>query len=154
MWNNNGSGVRGDLKAVVRAILLDPEARAPRNPVASTFGKLKEPVLYVTNLLRASARTSDGVALRTPLATWARTSTTRRPCSTTTTPDYLVPGTDLSGPRSRSSTRRCTSLRVNCAYNLIYSGTCDTGAPVAVVCGPAPDATVPGAVGTRSTGQR
>ena len=42
---NNGSGVRGDIKAVVKAVLLDPEALTPRNPVTSTFGKLKEPVL-------------------------------------------------------------------------------------------------------------
>jgi len=50
-FNNNGSGVRGDMQAVVRAILLDPEARNP-SPNA-TFGKLKEPVLQVTNLMRA-----------------------------------------------------------------------------------------------------
>ncbi|MDB6071699.1 MAG: hypothetical protein JWL81_2870, partial [Verrucomicrobiales bacterium] len=50
---DNGSGVRGDLKAVVRAILLDPEARnaAPRNQPG--FGKLKEPVLRATQVLRA-----------------------------------------------------------------------------------------------------
>ena len=50
---DNGSGVRGDLKAVVRAILLDPEARnaAPRNQPG--FGKLKEPVLRASQVLRA-----------------------------------------------------------------------------------------------------
>ena len=50
---DNGSGVRGDLKAVVRAILLDPEARnqAPRQQPG--FGKLKEPVLRATQILRA-----------------------------------------------------------------------------------------------------
>lgn len=54
---NNGSGVRGDLKAVVRAILTDAEARSPRlnNP-----GKLKEPVLAMTSLARAIGFTTDG----------------------------------------------------------------------------------------------
>lgn len=42
VFANNGSGVRGDLKAVVRAILLDDEARAAPT---GTSGKLREPVL-------------------------------------------------------------------------------------------------------------
>jgi uncharacterized protein (DUF1800 family) len=52
-FNNNGAGVRGDMKAVIRAILLDPEARLlPRNQ-ATTYGKLREPVLRFTHLHRA-----------------------------------------------------------------------------------------------------
>jgi uncharacterized protein (DUF1800 family) len=50
---NNGSGVRGDLKAVVKAILLDPEARDPQMMHAPTFGKLREPFLRVVNFARA-----------------------------------------------------------------------------------------------------
>jgi uncharacterized protein (DUF1800 family) len=52
-FNNNGSGVRGDLKAVMKAILLDTEARDPANMESSTFGKLREPFLRVVNLARA-----------------------------------------------------------------------------------------------------
>lgn len=55
---NNGQGVRGDLRAVLRAILLDPEARdmsAINNP---TFGKLREPVIRLTHMLRACGATS------------------------------------------------------------------------------------------------
>jgi uncharacterized protein (DUF1800 family) len=49
---NNGSGVRGDLRAVVRAILLDTEART--DPGTSTsYGKLREPVLRLTGWARA-----------------------------------------------------------------------------------------------------
>jgi uncharacterized protein (DUF1800 family) len=44
-FNNNGQGVRGDLKAVWAAILLDDEARNPANASAPTFGKLREPML-------------------------------------------------------------------------------------------------------------
>src|SRR5262252_9415854 len=50
VFNNNGSGVRGDLKAVVKAILLDPEARATPT---SQSGHLMHPVLLITSLLRA-----------------------------------------------------------------------------------------------------
>ncbi|MBO9715091.1 DUF1800 family protein [Sphingomonas sp.] len=42
---DNGQGVRGDLKAVWRAVLADPEALAPGDPRDPTSGKLREPVL-------------------------------------------------------------------------------------------------------------
>jgi uncharacterized protein (DUF1800 family) len=52
VFNDNGSGVRGDLKAVVKAILLDTEARTmiSQNPQE---GHLMHPALFITNLLRA-----------------------------------------------------------------------------------------------------
>jgi uncharacterized protein (DUF1800 family) len=49
VFNNNGAGMRGDLAAVARAIVLHPEAGAP----TATSGKLSEPVLFVTSTLRA-----------------------------------------------------------------------------------------------------
>jgi len=52
---NNGSGVRGDMQAVIMAILTDPEARAgdtPTGVVSRNFGHLREPVLFLANLLR------------------------------------------------------------------------------------------------------
>jgi uncharacterized protein (DUF1800 family) len=42
---NNGSGVRGDLKAVWSAILLDAEARSLQAPTTPGFGKLREPIV-------------------------------------------------------------------------------------------------------------
>jgi uncharacterized protein (DUF1800 family) len=58
---NNGSGVRGDLKAVVRAILMDMEARNPATG-SVTSGKLKEPYLQTANLARAfNARAGNGI---------------------------------------------------------------------------------------------
>lgn len=51
VFNDNGEGVRGDLKAVVRAILVDVEARDHVNQNES-FGKIKEPFLVFTQLLR------------------------------------------------------------------------------------------------------
>ncbi|WP_394755572.1 DUF1800 family protein, partial [Rhodoferax sp.] len=44
-FNNNGAGVRGDLKAVWVAILLDDEARSPQSLTDPAFGKLREPML-------------------------------------------------------------------------------------------------------------
>ena len=54
-FNNNGSGVRGDMKAVVKAILMNPEART----VSSSSGKLREPMLRLSAFLRAFPFKSD-----------------------------------------------------------------------------------------------
>jgi uncharacterized protein (DUF1800 family) len=59
IFENNGSGVRGDLRAVIRAILLDAEARNDSAAAASTtFGKLREPVIRFTGWARAFGATS------------------------------------------------------------------------------------------------
>ncbi|MDP9044201.1 MAG: DUF1800 domain-containing protein, partial [Pseudomonadota bacterium] len=55
-FNDNGSGVRGDMKAVWKAILLDPEARAVT--ASTTAGKVREPVVRLANFLRAFNATS------------------------------------------------------------------------------------------------
>ncbi|WP_193211521.1 DUF1800 family protein [Luteolibacter marinus] len=52
-FNDNGSGIRGDLAAVVKAILLDYEARSNVAASAPGYGKLREPLLRVTQLARA-----------------------------------------------------------------------------------------------------
>ncbi len=56
---DNGAGVRGDLGAVVRAILTDYEARSPEAAGIATFGKLKEPLLRTTALFRALGGTTN-----------------------------------------------------------------------------------------------
>jgi uncharacterized protein (DUF1800 family) len=51
-WENNGAGVRGDLKAVLRAILLDYEARATVVAERPDAGHLREPAVRLVGLLR------------------------------------------------------------------------------------------------------
>ncbi|MBS0292029.1 MAG: DUF1800 domain-containing protein [Proteobacteria bacterium] len=62
---NNGSGVRGDMKALLTAILLDPEARDGAVAAQPGFGKLREPVVRLLNWARAygAASVSDTWAL-------------------------------------------------------------------------------------------
>jgi uncharacterized protein (DUF1800 family) len=57
-FNNNGAGVRGDMKAVIKAVLLHPEARTP-DLQSTTVGKVREPVLRLSALLRAFRARSD-----------------------------------------------------------------------------------------------
>lgn len=51
VWADNGSGVKGDLKAVIKAILLDVEARDPIQ--TSDYGRLKEPTIRAMAMARA-----------------------------------------------------------------------------------------------------
>ena len=52
VFNNDGTGVRGNLQAVIKAILLDYEARSPDAAAQPGFGKQKEPLLRVTGPAR------------------------------------------------------------------------------------------------------
>ena len=59
VFDNNGQGVRGDMGAVLKAVLLDPEARdATAAQGDPNFGKLREPVIRVTNWARTFGATS------------------------------------------------------------------------------------------------
>ena len=59
VFKDNGSGVRGDLAAVTRAVLLDPEARGARK-IDREYGRLREPALLWTAMIRALDVTTDG----------------------------------------------------------------------------------------------
>jgi uncharacterized protein (DUF1800 family) len=63
---DNGRGVRGDLRAVIDAVLRDPEARAPANITqpAASWGKLREPVLRYTTFARNFGATFGGEVWR------------------------------------------------------------------------------------------
>jgi len=61
VFANNGQGVRGDLRAVVRAILLDAEARTEANAGVAQYGKLREPIMRLTGWARAfNAQSASG----------------------------------------------------------------------------------------------
>jgi uncharacterized protein (DUF1800 family) len=98
VFNNNGSGVRGDLKAVARAILFDPEARDIGALAGANTGKLREPVLRVTAWARATGATStsglyrignlDAQLFQTPLAAPTAFNYYR--------PGFVPPNTDIA----------------------------------------------------------
>ena len=73
---------RGDLKAVVRAVLLDPEARAGDNPAHRDprIGKMKEPVLALTMMLRGMGCRTAVMDPNNPLwPLWANQSPSEAP---------------------------------------------------------------------------
>ncbi|WP_164542665.1 DUF1800 family protein [Sphingomonas sp. ABOLD] len=117
VFANNGSGVRGDLKAVVRAILTDAEARGPQ---LSTPGKLKEPVLAMTSLARAIGFTTDGYVFQVRDATFGQ-PVMRAPSVFNFYPDdFPLPGSaTLRSPASKLLTS-ANQLRL---HNLVYDWT-------------------------------
>ncbi len=133
VFNNNGSGVKGDLKAVVRAILLDTEARGSIKTVAGV-GKLKEPVLLALSAYRGLGGVNDGVWVRTQFAAMSQ-DLFRAP----TVFNYYAPDNTISngklGPEFEILTSTTAFARANFLRNV-------TNVNYAV------DATVPGATGT------
>ncbi len=130
-----GSGKAGDLAATVAAVLLDNEARSVG---ARNAGKLREPVLMFTGVLRALNGKTDGDVF----SWWGeglRQHAFRPPSVFNYYPqDYPVPGTALAGPAFGVHNASAALERLNYLAWLIDWG------------GAAADASVPGAVGTRA----
>ncbi len=105
VFADNGNRVRGDLKAVVRAILLDAEARGPVK-LDPGYGRLREPAQFVINATRALNGTTDGVLFVCRPARWDNSCSMRRRCSTTIRPTTWCRGPARSDPNSRFRTPR------------------------------------------------
>jgi hypothetical protein len=126
VFNNNGAGVRGDMKAVVTAILLDVEARCS-NPstCASTidvnYGHLREPVLFVTNILRAFGATSDGVGLADRTKAMGQDVHNSPSVFNYYRPGFIIPSTTLLGPEFTIQTSSAAINRANFLNTMVFS---------------------------------
>jgi uncharacterized protein (DUF1800 family) len=96
-FRNNGAGVRGDMKAILRAILLDPEARGDVK-TAADYGKLREPVLQLTGVMRALNGASDGVYLLGQSTNMGQNVYQAPSVFSFYPPNYPAPGTTIDGP--------------------------------------------------------
>ncbi len=63
IFDDNGTGERGDLGAVVKAILMDPEARDPAVATSPDFGLFREPVIRTMHLARLTKINRSGQAV-------------------------------------------------------------------------------------------
>jgi len=152
VFNNNGSGARGDLRAVLRAVLMDTEAR---NAPTVNSGKLREPLLRMTALWRGleavqgqpEAGTNIG---NISMALAFDSSLSQRPYNANTVfnfyePDYQNPGAiqnaNLFSPEfqilNESSITRMNDTVQNLIVNwYVGSGTCATVTRVCVPFAP------------------
>lgn len=92
VFNNDGSGVKGNLKAVVRAILLDDEARNAAGLASAGFGKQREPILRFAAWARAFKAASASDAWAIGNTTDASTRLGQSPLRSATVFNFFRPG--------------------------------------------------------------
>lgn len=139
---DNGSGVRGDMQAVIKAILLDPEARAGDDPtVSGAGGRLRDPISQWLTLLRAINVTQTGdMSAFGPLNVYCIGSEGEHPHEASNvfgfySPTYLIPGTQIVGPEFELETGPNVMNDATCIEHLlIYGnwGVSSTGASIQV----------------------
>ncbi|MBA3322424.1 MAG: DUF1800 domain-containing protein, partial [Pyrinomonadaceae bacterium] len=124
---------RGNLKAVVKAILLDPEARGD-DKTDPSYGKLREPVQHINNTLRGfnasafanASQPSDGVIGERSSRDFPRGLDQRVFAPPTVfsyyNPLYEVPGANLFGPAFEILSTSTALQRANTFNTFIYSG--------------------------------
>jgi uncharacterized protein (DUF1800 family) len=134
VFADNGQGVRGDLSAVVRAILVDNEARDAAPP--GIFGHLREPALFITAALRGLGGKSDGVLLRSASSLMGQSVFSAGTVFNFYPPSYQIAGTQTEAPEFGIQNAASAFARANFINTLILQG------------GAAPDATVTGSTGT------
>ena len=123
-FNNNGNGVKGDMQAVVRAILMDAEARANdeggKDLVAD--GHLQEPALFIAGMVRAfGGQMTDENYYADELAEMGQDLFSSPSVFNYYAPNYMVPGTTLLGPEFQIHTPNNALVRANEVSTLMYS---------------------------------
>jgi uncharacterized protein (DUF1800 family) len=135
VFANNGQGVRGDLSAVVTAILTDTEARGAA-PAANDFGHLREPALFITGTLRSLGGQSDGVLPRSASSAMGQPIFSPETVFSFYPPSYQIPGTQTLAPEFGIDNAATALARANFINTVIMQK------------GAAPDPTVAGSTGT------
>jgi uncharacterized protein (DUF1800 family) len=135
VFANNGQGVRGDLAAVVKAILGDVEARGD-SPSQPSAGHLREPALFITSLMRGLGARSDGVFLRGAISAMGQPVFAAPTVFNFYPPSYELPGTGTLGPEFFIQNAATGLARSNFVNQLVFRN----GAPA--------DPTVTGSFGT------
>jgi uncharacterized protein (DUF1800 family) len=135
VFADNGSGVRGDMAAVVKAILTDPEARGDA-PSQSNFGHLREPALFITGMLRGLGGQSDGVLPRSVISGMGQPIYTAPSVFNFYPPSFVLPGSQTLAPEFAIDNASTALARANFVNTVIVQG------------GAKPDPTVTGSTGT------
>jgi uncharacterized protein (DUF1800 family) len=123
-FNGYGSGKRGDMQAMIAAILLDAEARRGDNPATVNVadGKLREPVVMIVSLARAFHAQTDGGGL----ASWGD-SMSQSIFEPATVFNFFPPvnpiaGTTLNGPEFAIFDTNTSLSRMNFINDVVYGG--------------------------------
>jgi uncharacterized protein (DUF1800 family) len=124
VFDSDGAGVRGDMKAVITAILTDPEARAADINPADDGGHLREPILYFAGILRALQFTNTNAQGRYDVATSYTEPLGEIPYGAASVfnffpPGYVIPGTTLNAPEFAQEDTAAAMVRLNLADSIV-----------------------------------
>jgi uncharacterized protein (DUF1800 family) len=126
VFANNGAGVRGDMQAVIRAILEDSEARAGDSNPLDDGGHLREPILWITNFLRAIGFTNtDSNSSYYSLSNYSN-NLNERPYRSGSVfnffpPGYVIPQTTTNAPEFDLENTASTILRLSLANTMVFN---------------------------------
>jgi hypothetical protein len=130
VFDDDGSGIRGNLQAVVRAILLDPEARAgddgPSLNPSDMSGHLREPVFVVSSILRGlGALVNDtnnlaGQATNLGQTIFQPPTVFNYFAPGFSIPTEFTPGASLLGPEFQLQSPSAAVARMNLANTFVY----------------------------------
>ncbi|MGA7794373.1 MAG: DUF1800 family protein [Candidatus Acidiferrales bacterium] len=121
-FNSYGSGKRGDMQAMVAAILLDPEARRGDNPatVVVTDGKLREPVVLIASIARAFHAKTDAGGLANWSANMSQDIFNAATVFNFFPPVNPIAGTMLNGPEFAIFDTNTSLARMNFINAAVY----------------------------------
>ena len=115
-WANNGSGVRGDMKAVTKAVLMHAEARTRTD----TSGKVREPVLKLSAFMRAFPHSSDTGYFKVGNTDNPGTALAQSPLRSPSVFNYYRPG--YVAPGTGASSRSLQSPEMQIAHETTAAG--------------------------------
>jgi len=133
-FNNNGMGVRGDMQAVITAVLLDPEARQNDVPgmTKAKDGHLQEPMLFMAGFLRAMGAYVDNTNyFAYDLGNMSQDIYDAPSVFNYFSPSYVVPGFGVVGPEFQIYTPYSSVYRDNVVSNIFsaYSNNINSYGP-------------------------
>ncbi len=135
VFANDGTGKRGNMRAVITAMLTDVDARAADTSPNFDGGHLREPMLYIANVMRALNFTNKDAVAGNDVVALASYNTVgnytsglgQRPYSSGSvfnffSPEYVIPGTKVNAPEFGQENTATAVLRLTLANTLVYNG--------------------------------
>jgi hypothetical protein len=131
VFANDGTGVRGNMQAVIQAILMDQDARAGDTSPNFDGGHLREPMLYLANIVRGLGFTFVGAGTGTGAEYYSTLSNYTSPLSEKPytsgavfnffPPNYVIPGTTANAPEFGIENTASAILRLTLANTIVFN---------------------------------
>ena len=132
VFADDGAGVRGNLQAVIRAILLDDEARNASGLTSTTAGKLREPIVRLAGWARAFGASSASGAWAVPNTSDPGTRLAQSPLRSASVFNFFRPGyvppnsaignAGLEAPEFQITNESSTVAYVNFMQRVVANG--------------------------------